>query len=178
MTIILSGIQVFMTFICILVIERVGRRKLLIWGSSGMCLSAFSVAISRIYSNPQREWLYYVTVVAAILYLIFYCMSLGPISWVLVTELFCSDSRGKANTIASCANWSANFIITLTFPFIEDAIKSYSFLIYGFILIFITFFIIVFVPETKNRPIEEIVNCFETSLVVYPKRKQAISFNS
>jgi len=64
------------------IIERVGRRKLLIWGSLGMCLSAFSVALSRINSSPQREWLYYVTVVAAILYLIFYSVSLGPISWI------------------------------------------------------------------------------------------------
>ena len=156
------------------IIERVGRRRLLIFGSLGMCLSAFSVALSRINSSPDTEWLYYVTVVAAILYLVCYSVSLGPISWILVTELFCSESRGKANTIASFANWSANFVITVTFPFIEGAIKSYSFLVYGFILIFITLFIIVFVPETKNRPIEEIVLSFESALVVFPKRKQTI----
>jgi len=160
-----------MTIICIFIIERVGRRKLLIWGSLGMCLSAFSIALSRINSSPQREWLYYVTVVAAILYLIFYSVSLGPISWILVTELFSSESRGKANTIASFANWSANCIITVTFPFIEGAIKSYSFLIYGFILIFITLFIILFVPETKNRPIDEIVKRFETDIIILKTRK-------
>jgi len=163
-----------MTIICIFIIERVGRRKLLIWGSLGMCLSAFSLAISRINSSPQREWLYYVTVVAAILYLIFYSVSLGPISWILVTEIFSSDSRGKANTIASTANWLANLIITISFPFIEGAIKSYSFLIYGFILIFITLFIVFFVPETKNRPIDEIVKDFETKLFVFKLRNNKL----
>lgn len=135
-----------------------------------MCVSAFIVAISRINSSPERQWLYYVTVIAAITYLVSYSISLGPISWILVTELFGSESRGKANTVASFFNWTANFLITVTFPLIEASIKSYSFLVYGFILIFITLFVIFFVPETKHKPIEEIVQNFELSLTVLPRR--------
>jgi MFS family permease len=87
-TIILSIVQVFMTLICMFIIERVGRRTLLIYGCIGMCISAFTIAISRINASSSKEYLYYITVCAAILYLICYSISLGPISWILTTELF------------------------------------------------------------------------------------------
>lgn len=76
-TILLSAVQVIMTSICMFIIEKVGRRVLLIYGTFGMCLSAFTVALSRINASPEKEWLYYVTVVAAISYLVCYSISLG-----------------------------------------------------------------------------------------------------
>lgn len=72
----------------------------------------------------EQAYLYIVTVTAAIGYLIFYAIGLGPVSWVVVAELFDSHSSAKANCIISFFSWSFNFFITVSFPFLEVA-KSY-----------------------------------------------------
>lgn len=84
---------------------------------------------------------------------------------MLTVELFESDARGKATSVAVFVNWFSNFIITVTFPFIEAAIGSYSFFIFGFIAVIFAVFILVFVPETHNMPIQKIVERFNEKII-------------
>lgn len=160
-TIILGVMQVFMTTVCMAVIERAGRRVLIIFSCVGMSLFAFTLAISRIYGNDDRQWLYIITVVAAIGYYIFYSVGLGPLSWIIVAELFESAASGRANSIASFFSWTANFIVTISFPFLETAIHSYSFVIFGVLLLIISTLSFFFIPETKNKTPKEILAYFD-----------------
>ena len=68
---------------------------------------------------PEKPYLYIVTVTAALGYLMFYAVGLGPVSWVIIAELFDSNTSGKANSIISFFSWSANFFVTVSFPFLE-----------------------------------------------------------
>lgn len=161
-TILLGVIQLIMTILCMVIIERSGRRVLIVVSCIGMSFFAFALALSRINSNDERQWLFSVTVTAAIGYLIFYAIGLGPVSWIIVAELFEPAASGKANSIVSFFSWTSNFFTTVTFPYLEALIGSYSFFVYGSLLIFIAMFIQLIVPETKNRSAKQIVSSFES----------------
>lgn len=89
----------------------------------------------------------------------------GAIPWLITSELFESDARGKATSIAVFVNWFSNFLVTVTFPFIESAIGNYSFFIFGSLAVLFAIFIALFVPETKNKSIEEITEKFKTKTI-------------
>lgn len=161
-TILLGGVQLIMTILCMIIIERSGRRALMVASCIGMSIFCFTLVISRINSNDERQWLYAVTVTAVLGYLIFYAVGLGPVSWIIVAELFEPLASGKANSIVSFFSWLSNFLTTVTFPYLETSIGSYSFFVYGFLLIFISAIILLIVPETKNRSAKQIVSSFES----------------
>ena len=71
--------------------------------------------------------------------------------------MFKSDSVGKASSIAVFVNFTSNFIVTASFPFIQDALSSYSFIIFGILLFLFAVFILFFVQETKGKTIDETV---------------------
>ncbi|RNA10267.1 solute carrier family facilitated glucose transporter member 1-like [Brachionus plicatilis] len=169
-TIILGAVQIAMTFVCMAIVDRAGRRILLLTGMIGMCISSFMLALTRIFSD-KVEWLNYMTVVSAVFYIIFFSIGPGAIPWLITGELFGSDSRGKATSIAVFVNWLSNFIVTVTFPFIETAIGSYSFIVFGVLLIFFSLFMLFFVPETKHKPIEEINDMFKRKTIFFPSSK-------
>ncbi|CAF0733287.1 unnamed protein product [Brachionus calyciflorus] len=159
-TILLGVVQLIMTLVCTYFIEKKGRKFLLLIGIGGMCLSSFGIGLSRIFS-ANAQWLNYVTVVFAVLYIIFFSIGPGAIPWIITSELFKSNARAKANSIAVFVNWTSAFIVTVSFQFIEAAIGDYSFIVFGCILIFSTLFMLFFVPETKNRTSDEISEGFE-----------------
>jgi len=75
--------------------------------------------------------------------------------------MFKSDSVGKASSIAVFVNYTSNFIVTVSFPFIQDALSSYSFIIFGVLLMVFALFIFFFVQETKGKAIDEIVTKYK-----------------
>jgi hypothetical protein len=85
------------------------------------------------------------------MYIVFFSIGPGAIPWLITSELFESDSRGKATSIAVFVNWFSNLIVTVSFPFIEEAIGSYSFIIFGVLLVIFAVFMLFFVPETKGK---------------------------
>ncbi|CAF0733414.1 unnamed protein product [Brachionus calyciflorus] len=166
-TIIIGIVQILMTFVCMAIVDRAGRRILLLTGMIGMSVFSFILAFTRIWGEPG-SWLNYMTVVAAIFYIVFFSIGPGAIPWLITSELFGSDSRGKATSLAVFINWFSNFIVTVSFPFIESAIGSYSFIVFGVLLIFFSVFMLLFVPETKNKTIEEIVDMFKRKTIFFP----------
>ncbi len=75
--------------------------------------------------------------------------------------MFKSDSVGKASSIAVFVNYTSNFIVTVSFPFIQDALSSYTFIIFGVLLMFFALFILFFVQETKGKTIDEIATKYK-----------------
>lgn len=165
-TILLGVVQVMMTIVCSLLIERAGRKMLLFTGMVGLFASAFSLAAFRIIGDKyDYGWSNIATVIAAIAYIIFFSIGPGAIPWLITSELFKSDARGKAASIAVFVNWLANFSVIVSFIFIERLIGSYSFILFGTLSVLFSVFIFFFVPETKGKSIEEIVDRFEHTFV-------------
>lgn len=148
--VITGAINLIFTIIAMLLVDRFGRRKLMIFG----CLSigASHLAASAAYRmHAQGTWVLVLTLCA----IAFYAMSLAPITWVLITEIYPNRIRASAIATSVAALWVASFLLTYTFPLINAAVgTSGAFLIYagicfaGAVVVFST------VSETAGRPLE------------------------
>jgi SP family facilitated glucose transporter-like MFS transporter 1 len=108
------------------------------------------------------------TVVCAVVYIVFFSVGPGAIPWLITSELFESDARGKATSIAVFCNWLANFIVVVSFPFVKDLVGDYTFFIFGVLLILFALFTLFFCPETKNKRTEDIVDNFDKRFIFFP----------
>lgn len=166
-TIIISAIQIVMTLVCAIIIEKAGRKILLLAGMIGMCVSSFVITVSLLLTARGEDSLKYLSIIAVFVYIVFFAIGPGAIPWLITSELFASNARGKATSIAVLANWASNALVTFLFPIINDAIKEYTFLIFGNFLILFTIFMFFFVPETKNKSTDEIISLFKNQRVFY-----------
>jgi MFS transporter, SP family, xylose:H+ symportor len=145
-------VNLLFTFVAIGFVDRYGRRVLMLTGAAGLaiiytCLGAFFYAHSR-----GAHML--VLVVAAIAC---YAMSLAPVTWVVISEIFPNRIRGTAMSIAVTALWIASFILTYTFPLFNHALgAAKTFWIYAAICMAGFLFIRVRLPETKGKTLEQI----------------------
>jgi SP family xylose:H+ symportor-like MFS transporter len=140
------------TMSVVLVVDRVGRKPLLIFGALVMGLSMMALG-----SLFQAESTGASGLVAICLYLAGLGMSFGPIVWILMSEIFPAPIRGQAMSIAIAAQWSANFLVSATFPvmFGDTALNAlthggFAFYLYGAVAILAAFVVLRFVPETKG----------------------------
>ena len=98
-----------------------------------------------------------VTIAALWVYVAFFAFSLGPIVWVVISEIFPSSARGPGNAVATTANWVGNLVVSLTFLSLIDALgDSGTFALYAVLGIASILFVRSRVPETKGRTLEEI----------------------
>lgn len=96
-------------------------------------------------------------ILGAVIYVIGFAIGLGPITWVILSEIFPLKIRGKAMGYAIFTNWLFNFLISLTFPLlIESFGMNKIFILYGFISLICLVFIYLYIPETKGKSLEEI----------------------
>lgn len=154
-TVILGGFKVLSTIASILVIEKFGRRFCMISGMIVQILSFIGLVISFIYSNEIFNIL---SVVFLITYNLGFNFGLGPIPRLMIPELLPTHQRTTASSIASCINFLSAFLVTLTFPTINNLLGKYTFIVYTiltFIFLILTYF---YVPETKGKSIEELTN--------------------
>jgi sugar porter (SP) family MFS transporter len=158
-TIGLGGINVFMTIISVFVVERVGRRKLLLFP---FAIMAVAMALLTVSLNLQASfsWMKWLSLVFIFLYIINFAIGPGPIPFVIVPELWAQGPRPAAMSLSVQVNWWCNFIVGLAFPFIQDGIGAYTFLVFMGFVIITTIFIFFFIPETKNRTFEDITASF------------------
>ena len=153
MNIVITGItNVVFTFVAIFLIDKIGRRPLLLIGAGGLTV-VYLLMGAAYYFNVTGVVLL-IIVIAAIAC---YAMSLAPIMWVVISEIFPNAVRGVAMSIATFALWSACFILTYTFPIMNSALGAAgTFWIYGIICLLGFLFIKKSVPETRNKSLEEI----------------------
>jgi SP family xylose:H+ symportor-like MFS transporter len=150
--IVITGtINLIFTLVAMGLIDRVGRRGLMIFGCFGIGLS--HAAASYAYHLGAAG----IGILALTLSAIgCYAMSLAPVTWVLIAEIFPNRVRASAISVSVAALWVASFILTYTFPFLNEALgTSGTFLIYGCICLVGGLFVIFNVPETKGRSLEQ-----------------------
>jgi MFS transporter, SP family, galactose:H+ symporter len=149
-------VNVLATIVAMWLIDRVGRRPLLLVGIAGMvvCLGVLGLVFRLPAHSDSLAWLAVITLMA---YVAFFAISLGPIFWLLISEIYPLEIRGLAEGTAAGSNWAANFLVSLTFLLLVQAFgPSLTFWLYAVMGIAAWFFSYYLVPETKGRSLEEI----------------------
>jgi sugar porter (SP) family MFS transporter len=154
--------NVLMTILAFYLIDRVGRRPLLLVGLTGIVCTLVLLSIGFLLDSDILKAT--ITLIALILFVGFFATSLGAIGFLLNSEIYPLKVRGKAMGIAICANWAANFIITASFLTLINTLgKTITFSIYAIIGFLGFLFVLKKVPETKGKSLEEIENFFEST---------------
>ncbi len=148
-------VNVVMTLVAIWLVDRVGRRVLLLWGLAGMGVSLCVLALAFLLgSGPLLGWL---TAGSLTAYVGCFAIGLGPVFWLLISEIFPLAVRARGMSAATIANWLANLVVALTFLDLVDVLgRPGIFSLYAAL----TFAAVVFsqrlVPETKGLSLEAI----------------------
>ena len=158
-TVIMGIVNILFTLVAVFTVEKWGRKPLLIYGSFGMAIGAFGVAISNIFAVHPL-----VPVISIMVYSAAFMFSWGPICWVLISEIFPNTIRSAAVAIAVAFQWIFNFIVSSTFvPMYNmragDMGESFGhvfvYALYGIICVVAAWFVYRLVPETKGKTLEE-----------------------
>lgn len=155
--------NILATFVAIALVDRVGRRPLLIAGSIGMAVSlaALSVIFGTADLGAQGQLQLagasgIMALVLANLYVVSFATSWGPVVWVLLGEMFPNRIRGSALAVAASAQWVANFLVTLTFPILVASVGLMgAYGMYAAFAVLSLLFVVRFISETKQRTLEE-----------------------
>jgi len=161
-TVLVGIVNLIFTIVAIKTIDRFGRKPLIIIGSIGMFVGIIGLGFF-IYFQSFGVW----ALISVLLFIASFAMSLGPVVWVMIAEIFPNSIRDKAMSIAVAANWISNYLVAQTFPIISegDFFRSISngafpFWLYGIMCIFTIFFTLKYVPETKGRTLEDMEKVF------------------
>ncbi|KAK2642437.1 hypothetical protein Ddye_024200 [Dipteronia dyeriana] len=152
-SVVIGLFKLLMTSIAVLKVDDLGRRPLLIGGVSGLALSLF--LLSAYYKILGGFPL--VAVAALLLYVGCYQISFGPISWLMVSEIFPISTRGRGISLAVLTNFGSNAIVTFAFSPLKELLGADNlFLLFGAIALLAVVFVVLIVPETKGLSLEEI----------------------
>lgn len=149
-------VNVLMTIVAMWLIDRVGRRPLLLVGIAGMVatLGLLGLGFHMSGKSPALVW---VAVISMMVYVASFAISLGPIFWLLISEIYPLKIRSSSEGLAAGFNWGSNLLVSLTFLTLLEMIGSArTFWLYGLFAIAAWIFSYFRVPETKGRTLEEI----------------------
>jgi SP family arabinose:H+ symporter-like MFS transporter len=137
-------------------VDKVGRRKLMLFGFSGMCLSLLALCIFSLY---KVALLPYLSVACLIFYIFSFAMSVGPIPHITMAEIFPMHVRGAGMGISAMSNWTFNTVVIFSFPLLENRMGiEYTFALYAVICFSGLIFTYFYMPETKSLSLEQIEN--------------------
>uniref|UniRef100_A0A2A4JJH5 Major facilitator superfamily (MFS) profile domain-containing protein n=1 Tax=Heliothis virescens TaxID=7102 RepID=A0A2A4JJH5_HELVI len=158
----MGAMNVVMTVISLLLVEVAGRKTLLLSGFAGMFVCTIGLCVANIYA--QVSWVSYLCIALVILFVVMFAVGPGSIPWFLVTELFNQSARPAATSVAVTVNWTANFIVGLSFLPLSSALGPNVFIIFAVLQLLFILFISFKVPETKNKTVEEITAMFRQQM--------------
>nr|XP_009859000.1 solute carrier family 2, facilitated glucose transporter member 5-like isoform X2 [Ciona intestinalis] len=152
-------VNVFMTVISVLLMDRLGRKLLL---AGGYAVAGLFCIIMTIALNLQDQisWISNLSIACVIGFIIGFAVGPGPVPWILTAELFRQSSRPAASAIGCGVNWTFNFALALVFPFMQDGMGPYVFIFFLFICVIATAYVIIIIPETKGKTFQEINGLF------------------
>ncbi len=147
-------VNVVMTLVSMWLIDRMGRRPLLLIGTAGIAITLGVLGFAFLKPGGGLAKIAVVTLMA---YVASFAISLGPIFWLLISEIYPLKIRGLAGGTAAASNWAANLVVSLTFLTLVEALgPSRTFWLYALFAVGGWFFCYFLVPETKGRTLEEI----------------------
>jgi len=157
-TIVVGTANVGFTLIALVTVDRWGRRPLLILG--GVVMAVAMVVLGFLFDTNHVGL---VALGAVIVFIAGFALSWGPVTWVMLSEIYPNSIRGKAMSIGVAAQWIMNFIVSLTFPMMDGSTflnqhfhHGFAYWLYGVGSILAALFVLRWVPETKGRTLESI----------------------
>ncbi|MEW6745441.1 MAG: sugar porter family MFS transporter [Planctomycetota bacterium] len=152
-TVVVGAVNVGFTLVAIWLVDQVGRRALLLAGSLGMALCLFLIGAAFAYEKFEGPWL----LLFILTYIACFAVSMGPVVWVVLSEIYPTRIRGRAMSVATVTLWCACYLVAQTFPVLRDGIgPGPTFCVYGVMSVLTFFFVLRVLPETKGRTLEEI----------------------
>jgi len=157
-TVIVGAVNMTFTIIAIWTVDKLGRKPLMLIGSAGMGISLLAMGLAAYFQRTELWMLLFI-----LSYIACFALSVGPVTWVILSEIFPSRIRGRAMAIATVCLWVANYIVSQTFPMMDENQwllarfhHAFPFWIYGAFSVILLGFVWRFVPETKGKTLEEI----------------------
>ncbi len=157
-TVIVGVVNLTFTVIAIWTVDRLGRKPLMMIGSAGMGISLAAMGLAA-YAQTSGLWM----LLFILGYIACFALSVGPVTWVILSEVFPTRIRGRAMAIATVCLWIANYIISQTFPMMDENSwlvatfhRGFPFWLYGAFCAVLLVVVWRFVPETKGKTLEEI----------------------
>ncbi|MDQ6889212.1 MAG: sugar porter family MFS transporter [Bacteroidota bacterium] len=152
-TVLVGVINVLFTLVAIKYVDKWGRRTLLLLGAGGMAVCLAIVGSAFYFGFAQG----YLVLIAILAYIAFFAISLGPLTFVVISEIFSNRNRGMAMSVCIFFLWAAVYLVSQTFPMLLASIGSaYTFWIYMVMAIGAFVFVLKMIPETKGKSLEEI----------------------
>lgn len=160
---IVGGASMLATIVAIATVDYWGRKPLMLLGAGGMGLSLVAMGVmAQTVSSPEAASSWMLTFI--ILYVVAFGLSVGPVTWVILSEIFPTAVRGRALGVATFCLWIADYVVTQTFPimdaagswFVRHFHHAFPFYIYAFFCLVLITLVWRWVPETKGKSLEEI----------------------
>jgi SP family xylose:H+ symportor-like MFS transporter len=162
-TIIVGIVNFLFTIIAVKTVDNYGRKPLMFIGAVGMAVSMIALGFA-FYAEIGG----YAALICMMVYVAAFALSWGPVTWVLLAEIFPNDIRNKAMPIAVAAQWLSNWLVSATFPvmnensYLVDTFNNgFAYWIYGIMSVLAAVFVLKYVPETKGKTLEEMNNLWK-----------------
>lgn len=153
-TSVIGVVNVLSTIAASILVDRAGRRPLLLWGSAGMVISLLTLSLIFALNSAHVGGL---TLGMLMLYIVAFAIGMGPVFWVMSAELFPTQVRATGASISTLSNWVANLLVSVTFLSLINAIGiSSTFILYAALGVVAFLFILRYVPETRRKSLESI----------------------
>jgi sugar porter (SP) family MFS transporter len=144
-----GGMNLLATFLGMAMIDRLGRKTLLLIGSVGTAACLFGVSWVFVTNSHQSSLLWFL-----VMYIAFFAISQGAVIWVYISEVFPNRVRAKGQSVGSSSHWIMNAIIAYTFPQLAKSSGAYPFVFFGAMMVLQFFVVLSFYPETKGYSLE------------------------
>ncbi|KAF4661051.1 hypothetical protein FOL47_006864 [Perkinsus chesapeaki] len=168
--------QVVVTLIACVIMDKAGRRVLLVAGAAGMCIAAILLGVFFFLDDVNGNNVSWLAIFAAFLYIASFSIGVGAIPWLIMAEIFPNEVRGLSASIATGVNWFFSWIVTMFLDDYRQAI-TYQGVFWSFAVVCLVMivFVLVFIPETKGKTFEEIQSHFHSK---YSKKTNKPSADS
>ena len=155
-TVFIGGVNLTFTILAMLLVDKLGRKPLMLIGAAGLAI--LYVVVVQMLGNHSASVSWFLLASIGI-----YAMSLAPVTWVLISEIFPNKVRGEATSVAVLSLWAAYFILVFTFPVLFEKLQEKSFYIYSAVCLIGFFFVFFKVRETKGKTLEELEDIMKKS---------------
>jgi MFS transporter, SP family, xylose:H+ symportor len=176
-TVVVGAVNLLFTVAAIMTVDRFGRRPLMIVGATGMGISLAAIGAAA-WGQAIEGWL----LLFVLGYIACFALSVGPVTWVILSEIFPTKLRGRALGIAALFLWSANFVVSQSFPMmdenrwlVERFHQGFPFFVYAAFCAVLVWVVYRFVPETKGRSLEEIEASWNGNLSNHTPQDQMLN---
>jgi SP family xylose:H+ symportor-like MFS transporter len=157
-TVVVGIVNLSFTIVAIRTVDRLGRKPLMMIGAAGMFISLVAMGLA-----AQLQAVSLWVLLCILSYIACFALSVGPVTWVILSEIYPTRIRGRALSVATFFLWSANFVVSQTFPMMDENSTLIALFNHGFPFYLFAFFCVVqmltvwkFFPETKGHSLEEI----------------------